>query len=601
MKQPSDTGFAPKWMALVQRYAFAATFLLISLAVIALAVIAGGRMDAEFSQMGSDEFLRLVSIRNWMDGQNWFDTTEYRMMPPEGVLIHWSRYIDAMIGGLITALSTVFPVAKAEMLAVTIWPAFLQLCIVAVIGIGARRFFGVYAACFAMLCAFTWVFTSQFYFRPGRIDHHNVQILMIIVMTVVAVWPRRPVLSGLLCGIAAGFALAVGLETLPYILLLGLLLFLRASFDVSRIANSLLAAFCLSLSASSVVFWLGQTAGDRLFYPVCDQLGAPVLSLIAIATAASILPMLFGLKSIPMRLATSLVAVGIGFVAAWPLLSGCLEGPYGSLPVDVQEIIRTFIIEAKPGFSYAVRYPFVYLKMMLPIVTVVIAGAVLWRRMNNSDSEQRDVVGQLLILSAAGVLASFSQIRLGLMTTGAVPILAGFVLAALLSAYLRSRSSMIAVQLLCVSTLIIAPNVVTNIGKLLFPQTELSDGPQDQNCRDKQAMEEINVMPPSVLLPPMNLSAFVLLHTHHSVLSGPYHRSPDAFANGKIPFGLADAEMQAYVARIGAEYLMICEGTNYGQGLATALAEGGSAEWLRPVAVDAGPILVFEVLRHTGN
>ena len=601
MKQPTDNELATKWVAALPRFAFAATFLSISFVVIAKAVIDGVQMDTLFARFGSDEQLRLVSIRNWMGGQPWFDTTEYRMMPPDGVLIHWSRYIDAMIGGLIAAFSTVVPVAKAEMLAVTVWPTFLQLCVFALVGVGAKRLFGVAAACFAMLCAFTWLFTSQFYFRPGQIDHHNVQVLMIILMTVAAVWPGRPALSGVICGVAAGFALAVGLETLPYILLLGLMLFLRASFAIAPYANRLLVAFCLSLFASGIVFWLGQTPPSRLLYPVCDQLGMPVLSLIATANAASILPIILGMKNIPFRFIASLAIVGLGFAITWPLLGGCLAGPYGSLPVEVQEIIRVSIIEALPGFAYALRYPLVFLEIMLPVASVIIVAAVLWWKMDKSADVTRDAVGQLLILSAAGILASFSQIRLGLMAAGAVPLLAGFVLAALLSAYRKTRSSSVALQLMLIGVLVLAPHVVTNIGSQFLPKTLRSGGAQDRMCRDKMAMDALNQIPPGVFLSPMNLSSLILRTTHHSVLSGPYHRSPDAFANGKIPFRLPDAELQAYVARIGAEYLIICEGSNYGQGFANVLADGGSADWLQPVGVDTGPILIFKVLQDDGT
>ncbi|HEX9906114.1 MAG TPA: hypothetical protein VGA77_14250, partial [Propylenella sp.] len=38
-----------------------------------------------------DDGLRLLGIRDLIAGQGWFDTHQYRYLPPEGVLLHWSR------------------------------------------------------------------------------------------------------------------------------------------------------------------------------------------------------------------------------------------------------------------------------------------------------------------------------------------------------------------------------------------------------------------------------------------------------------------------------------------------------------------------------
>lgn len=591
-------------MAAISRIALAATLLVILAVVLIRAIVLAGSMETLFAKFGPDEILRLVIIRDWMDGQSWFDTTAYQMMPPDGVLIHWSRFIDAMIGGLIMFFSFFVSEPRAEMLAVSIWPTLLQICLIGVVGLGAKRLFGNVAACFAMLCAFTWPITSQLYFRPGHIDHHNVQILMIVGMTVAVVWPGRPIISGLIAGCAAGFALAVGLETLPYILLLGLLLFVRATWGFSAEANKLLGAFCAALLASAVVFWLGQTPASRYLVPVCDQLGLPVLSLIATATAASCLPMILGIKATYLRMLISVVIVGIGCLLTWPMLSGCIAGPYGALPVEVQEIIRLSIIEAMPGVRFASRNAGLYAEMMLPVAVTLVIAVGMWARLDKTEQAeraQRDVIGQLLILSAVGVLASFSQVRLALMAAGAVPLLAGFAMASLVSAYLASRASDVALKLLIAGLVIMSPSVLTSAAAQFLPKDVVSRGTLDRDCRDRVAMENLNALPPDVFLPPMNLSSLMLLSTHHSILAGPYHRSPEAFANGKIPFGLPDAEMKAYVDRIGAAYVMVCEGSNYGNGLATDLAKGGAATWLEPVALGSEPILVFKVLKDDGT
>ena len=71
--------------------------------------------------------MRLVQVRDLLAGQGWFDLTQYRLNPPDGVAMHWSRLIDLPIAVLIRAGELVAAAALAERLALTVWPAGLLL------------------------------------------------------------------------------------------------------------------------------------------------------------------------------------------------------------------------------------------------------------------------------------------------------------------------------------------------------------------------------------------------------------------------------------------------------------------------------------------
>ena len=43
---------------------------------------------------GPDDWARLLQVRAWLDGQAFWDVTQYRMNPPEGFSMHWSRLVD---------------------------------------------------------------------------------------------------------------------------------------------------------------------------------------------------------------------------------------------------------------------------------------------------------------------------------------------------------------------------------------------------------------------------------------------------------------------------------------------------------------------------
>jgi hypothetical protein len=52
----------------------------------------------------TDDALRLVQVRDLLAGQGWFDLHQYRIMAPEGVLMHWSRLVDLPLAATIVAL-----------------------------------------------------------------------------------------------------------------------------------------------------------------------------------------------------------------------------------------------------------------------------------------------------------------------------------------------------------------------------------------------------------------------------------------------------------------------------------------------------------------
>ena len=52
----------------------------------------------------TDDNMRIMQVRAWLHGQGWYDLRNYRMNPPYGANIHWSRLVDLPIAGLILTL-----------------------------------------------------------------------------------------------------------------------------------------------------------------------------------------------------------------------------------------------------------------------------------------------------------------------------------------------------------------------------------------------------------------------------------------------------------------------------------------------------------------
>ncbi len=126
----------------------------------------------------SDDALRLMSVRDFLAGQSWFDMTQYRYLPPEGVSLHWSRLVDLPIAGWILGLTPFLGADMAERVTVAYWPLVLFLVYCGVIGWGAWRLFGARAAGFAIFIA-GQIIVFHDLFGPARIDHHNVQVILV--------------------------------------------------------------------------------------------------------------------------------------------------------------------------------------------------------------------------------------------------------------------------------------------------------------------------------------------------------------------------------------------------------------------------------------
>ena len=45
----------------------------------------------------TDDNMRIMQVRALLNGQGWYDLRQYRLNPPTGANIHWSRLVDLPI------------------------------------------------------------------------------------------------------------------------------------------------------------------------------------------------------------------------------------------------------------------------------------------------------------------------------------------------------------------------------------------------------------------------------------------------------------------------------------------------------------------------
>jgi len=187
MKEFSLPGF-------VRRYPTLIIGLLLTLIIIAQSVFNGS-----FGQIGpdNDDVMRLIQIRDFLglgplEKQSWFDTNQYRLGPENGTDMHWSRLADIPII-LLTFIFDFFTTRETALRwAYSIWPPFSALLFILAMAKGAKYWAIVNQSVSRPVINedkthfFTLVllafFSFNFYrFSPGAIDHHNIQIILIVL------------------------------------------------------------------------------------------------------------------------------------------------------------------------------------------------------------------------------------------------------------------------------------------------------------------------------------------------------------------------------------------------------------------------------------
>ena len=156
----------------------------------------------------TDDATRLEMVRELLAGRGWYDQLLTRIDPPHGLWMHWSRLLDGGVASMMAAFRLFMAPAAAEYWTRYLWPLLWILPGVAA-GLAIARNLGARSATAiaAVLLAVDSPLYRQFY--PGRIDHHDVQIVMTVIVMACATARVDRARWAAVAGLAAAFGLAV--------------------------------------------------------------------------------------------------------------------------------------------------------------------------------------------------------------------------------------------------------------------------------------------------------------------------------------------------------------------------------------------------------
>lgn len=548
-----------------------------------------------------DNVMRLVELRAFIAGAPWFDPFEPRLAPPDGYVTHWSRLIDVGLAAIYGLARLVTTPDMAERVMRALWPLLLVLpAILASAAIAHRLSNAAFAGLvFAVSCA-----AMLPTFRPGEIDHHNAQIMLVLVATACVFFADRARTAAIGAGVAGAALLGVGFEA---IYMFAIIMASVAVIGVLRPADwSRPAAWILgTLAVAIIAVWLGTTPAVLRFRGICDALSINTAIPIAVAGAGGALLLRISQRwSLSARLG-GLALVGAASLAAFAALEpSCLKGPFVALDPAIFPIWLNRVEEVQSLWTLAQDDQMdAIIHLAFPLVGIM--GAIVLIRRGLSCPQAWIV----LSVFVAAFIVMLLQVRGALFAIWlAVPIAAAAV-QAIAERFSPSRVELVRLTGLALANPIVATLSVSIIGGLYTEASTHSDAIKTTRadskgllaCFKPEAYAAMARLPTGLAMGHLDFGPSILAHTRHSVMAAPYHRIDKAIIFNQQVLEGTVADARARIAASKVDYIVECKAyfTRDAQKLTAlgrdmfrlSLLNERPIEWLEPVDVGSNTAL----------
>ncbi|MEM9796763.1 MAG: hypothetical protein AAF919_09750 [Pseudomonadota bacterium] len=541
-----------------------AVFVLSVLALFGMRIGSGGFPTTEvlMASLGNDSAMRLISVRDLLAGQGWFDPVQTRL-GPEGTPMHWSRLIDGPMAAILLALEPWIGMERAEYVLLVAWPTVIAGAILAVTFSIGRALAGASGGLLVFVVTFLSLpigWRSAF----GDIDHHTVQLLLLFVALHGFLYRHQGARHPVLAGVAIAASLCIGVETLP---LLGVMCLAFAALWAFEGEDERSAAirFATGLGVGFLVLF-GLTAPPMAWRGgFCDaasvDLGVPfaggALTLALVASFLTHAPR--GQRAL--SLLGGLVVIGALTIALFP---ACLTNPYDALDpylterwlVHVSEAQGLWDMIADGGMPRSLAAAGFAVAMMLFALAV----------------DRRRLALPVLLLALAWVIAAY-QVRGALHMMGLAALVAGANLA-LLQHKARASGAGETLRMSLAAMLTVIPFAFSlGIASGIWPalanggiantvgNTQVANATADdpETCRKPSDWAALGALPAGRVAATVDLGTGILRETAHSVFSAPYHRNQTGMiAMLRLASAPTDAEALTLLTEFDVDYVVIC-------------------------------------------
>ncbi len=533
-----------------------------------------------------DNYMRLVQVRDWLDGQSWWDTTQYRIGPPEGLKLHWSRLADVPLAALITLFAFFADRQTAEILAVVTLPPLLLFFTAIFLGRTARNLGGAPAESWArlLLVSATFVLVQ---FIPGRVDHHGLQLLLLAgaLMYATAEPTRR---SGLLVGMLTAVSLLIGLENVPLLLAIPAVMALTWLLGGGQERQAHLEGYATGIVVALLVLYALSVAPSDWGRATHDEIGRGHIAMVVAGGLSLVAALRLAPASVGWRM--RLLAV-VPVVAVLPLIAfpEVLSSPYSAVDPTLQRLWIEAISETKSAIDTARDEPAKLLSYYWFPCLALFAGAALYLRY-----ERKPELLMILAVSLAGCAVSLWQLR-GI-SSASLPAL---LLSATVGSHLwRHRAQRFGFAYIAAAAMLLNGWTGLLVESLIAKDSKNSVA--SATCEAWFSETNFDGVPPGLVLSGIDSSGLILARTSHSVLTASNHRAVDNNRQAYQMFLSSASEAQSTLARSKVDYVLLCRDNEIRRlaylapnSLVADLVNGRIPDWLVPLPHDGSKEVLF--------
>lgn len=548
----------------------------------------------------TDDAMRMVVVRDFLAGQGWYDHVQHRLNTPYGAEIHWSRLVDVPIALLIAGLRP-FAGAASETAAAMAWPLILLFVLLWLSARLTERLVGPAGVLPAVvLPILSPAITAEFI--PGRIDHHNIQVILTLAIAWTAVESLTRPRFAFVAGVVAATALAIGIEAVP-VIVAAILAFGLLWVFLPHAARQL-RMFGLAFAGGTLVHLAIALPPERWFEPACDALSLTyAVAAILVGAAFTALSLVRAPSAWLPRLAIGVAAGAAVIALTLALFPACLGGPYAAVDPWLRANWIDSISEAKPWWQSLQDLPAYTLAVGIP--PIIGLGVVGYRvRVKPQDRAAWLVLALFLLVATIVMLAQVRGARLA--TMPAIPAAAWLIVHAR-AHYLAARSLVTGLALIASWFVFAGVLVIIAVSAVVFlvpgraQQVAASQASRDA-CQLPASFSEIAALPPARIMTPTDLGAHLLLETRHQVVAAPYHRNEAGVRDAFAFFNQPIAEARRIATERGLGLVVTCPAMAEMHGMPWAaedsfvklVGEDALPAWLQPVPVE-GPLQVYAV------
>lgn len=560
-----------------------------------------------------DDTMRLVEVRDYLAGQGWFDLTQYRLGPDGGTLMHWSRLIDWPIAQLVKLYGLFLGPQQAEAAALATWPLLLILPLLASSGLAGYRLGGKAAMLIGLLFAVIFL-AAIVRFRPGAIDHHNVQLVLVSFIAAMLLDPLARASNFAAAAVAGAIALAIGAETTPLVAVAAVSVALLWAIHGERYRRAAIG-FGIAFAVVTGLIFFATTPKPLWGSVTCDTLSVGYLALSAaggVLLAGSAL--ILCARPPLVRFGALAVTGAIVLAAALAIAPQCLQSPLNGLDPLLKTYWISTITEAQSIVAELALNPE---NIGAYYAVGIIASAVAALRIMRGEWTIPHAI--LLGLIAVSWAVSAVQVRGMLFANFLAFIPLSALVADLRALYLERPKDSRAAMAFAVSALLSVPSVWALVGVVAIDPVNAaaalrsSDNSAKANddasasCVTKDDVADLAKAPTGRILASFNEGPALLRYTPHSVITANYHRNQSGML-AALHAGMAKPQDALSVLEAnGIRYVIVCDSDaiakkvakDYPAGLFAALIKGDIPGYLEELPGAKAPgFRIYEMIQR---